>query len=260
VYQQVDGSPLDSVSTQFDVKIGDFDNCDGVQGTAFWRAPELLQAVKNRMKPIFSPAVDVYSYAMLCYELLTGQIPLEGYRKGDYDLVLSGQRPELPAHMNDAVKELLHACWRAEPGERPGWTCIIQTLKEELKLHPLVSHQYNSCASISDYSNSLPISANKYSTLDWLAIEHAVGLRSCRVPEISWEEAFARQLHNREEEKQFRTWKKKMLPELLPKIVPIVYNTFHDWHFESSIAIITWQILNEMYLNWKTKMMASKVR
>lgn len=397
--KEVDGSHLDSASTYFDVKIGDFDNCDGVQGTAFWRAPEVLQAVKSRTKPMFSPAVDVYSYAMLCYELLTGHIPLGEYPKGKYDVVLSGQRPELPPHVNDPVKELLHACWHAEPGERPGWTCIIQTLKEELEFHPLVSHHSNRCASVSKYSNSPRILANTCSELecleiekldllateevcmrscrapklpwekkfaenpDLLAMEEAVCMRSWRAPNIPWEEAFARQLHNPEEEKQFRIWKEKIFPELLPKILPIVdvmreifnftlledymfqvsdvwrevekswtncvwrtanvalgndvvnmlsnasepcnllgstakqwleeilatfeewhtlrqtlrnpplwkqtlqkrlfaweavYITFDNWHFESAIAVMTWQIVDKMYLNWEIDMNASQ--
>ncbi|CAK9203746.1 unnamed protein product [Sphagnum troendelagicum] len=57
--------------------------------------------------------------------------------QSDYDVVLSGRRPELPAYVNPRMKELLSACWRSEPRERPGWTWIIETLKEELMLHPL---------------------------------------------------------------------------------------------------------------------------
>jgi serine/threonine protein kinase len=121
-------------STYLFVKIGDFESSDGIVGTAFWRAPEVLQALKNKSKPILSPAADVYSYGMLCYELLTGHIPFEECSKSDYDVVLSGQRPELPAHFNLTMKELLHACWQSEPGNRPGWTLIIKNLKEQLPL------------------------------------------------------------------------------------------------------------------------------
>jgi serine/threonine protein kinase len=342
-------------STNFDVKIGDFDNCDGVQGTAFWRAPEVLQAVKNRTKPMFSPAVDVYSYAMLCYELLTGHIPLRQYRRGNYDVVLSGERPQLPAHVNDALKTLLHACWRAEAGERPGWTYIIQTLQLELQIHPLKSHIFHSCT--------------KMRKLERLGTPNEVDFLTWRVPKIPWEEACARQLYNREEGKQFITWKEKTLPNLLPQILPTVaamqesfnlqmapstltrkylsmlcvwplnavwrevqdtwtnhvcqtanvplsyygvsmfnasepcnllgstakqwleeifatsenckklrahrrwsvtlrkllfawesvYITFHDWHFESTIAFVTWQVVDEIYLHWTKPMRPSTV-
>ncbi|CAM6053868.1 unnamed protein product [Sphagnum tenellum] len=90
---KVDGQEQTLESMYFHVKIGDFESSDGVVGTRFWRAPEVLQAVKNETKPIIlSPAADVYSYGMLCYELLTGRIPFEECRWGDYDVVLSGLR------------------------------------------------------------------------------------------------------------------------------------------------------------------------
>jgi serine/threonine protein kinase len=134
---KVDGQEQTLESMYFHVKIGDFESSDGVVGTRFWRAPEVLQAVKNETKPIIlSPAADVYSYGMLCYELLTGRIPFEECRWGDYDVVLSGKRPELPAYVNGTMKQFLHDCWLAEPQQRPGWTCIIETLNEELLLHP----------------------------------------------------------------------------------------------------------------------------
>jgi len=139
--EEVDGSQQAVESMYFYVKIGDFEASDGVVGTRFWRSPEVLQAVKNDAKPILSPAADVYSYGMLCYELLTGHIPFVNCARTDYDVVLSGKRPELPAHVNPTMKELLHACWITEPRKRPGWTWIVKVLKDELMSHPPGSQQ-----------------------------------------------------------------------------------------------------------------------
>ncbi|CAK9201833.1 unnamed protein product [Sphagnum troendelagicum] len=122
-------------SFYFYVKIGDYESSDEVMGTEFWRPPEVLQALKDRTKPVWSREGDVYSFAMLCYELLTGRIPFGGHRKSDYDVVLSGQRPELPAHVNSWMRNLLHCCWQTEPQKRPGWTAIIEYLKDEFQLH-----------------------------------------------------------------------------------------------------------------------------
>jgi serine/threonine protein kinase len=94
--EEVDGSQQASESMYFYVKIGDFDNSDGVAGTRFWRAPEVLQALRNGTRPILSAQADVYSYGMLCYELLTGHIPFQECELPNYDMVLSGKDQSFP--------------------------------------------------------------------------------------------------------------------------------------------------------------------
>ncbi len=125
-------------SFYFYVKIGDYESSDSAGGTGFWRPPEVLQAQKDGTKPKWSQKGDVYSFAMLCYELLTGCIPFECHpslRRETVEKVLSGDRPELPAHVNSWMRNLLHCCWQTEPQKRPGWTAIIEYLKDEFELH-----------------------------------------------------------------------------------------------------------------------------
>ncbi|KAH9543226.1 hypothetical protein CY35_13G052800 [Sphagnum magellanicum] len=127
----------DLVSFYFYVRIGDYESSDDIEGTRFWRPPEVLQQVKDETKTVkWSFAGDMYSFGMLCYELLTGRIPFEEQLLTAYDVVLSGKRPELPPHVNPKMKELLHSCWQMEPEKRPGWTEIIESLSEELESHP----------------------------------------------------------------------------------------------------------------------------
>lgn len=48
-------------------------------GTGYWRAPEILEALKNgtvHTKPNLLTS-DVYSYATTCYDILTGCIPFD---------------------------------------------------------------------------------------------------------------------------------------------------------------------------------------
>jgi len=144
--QDVEGGKVDKgdekrIQRHFRVKIADFDTSDGIWGTGFWRAPEVLQAqLRGSQTPLLSPAADVYSYGMLCYELLTGKIPFDKVcDRSDYNVVISGRRPQLPAHLNLRMKELLSSCWRANPQDRPGWTWIIEILKKEQKIYPLLS-------------------------------------------------------------------------------------------------------------------------
>ncbi len=118
---------------RIDVKIGDYESSDGVMGSAFFRAPEVLRALRDGTKVEYSAAVDVYGFGMVCYELLTGKRPFEGHRLSDYDLVLSGKRPDVsdePPWMRD----LLHRCWDEDPHQRPGWDEILQILGKELRL------------------------------------------------------------------------------------------------------------------------------
>jgi serine/threonine protein kinase len=141
-----DDNGLDQVSESmyFYVKIGDFENSDDIVGTLFWRAPEVLQALKDRVQPVLSPAADVYSFGMLCYELLTGLIPLEELKSDNYDAIISGQRPKLPDHVNFKMQNLLRACWHAEPRNRPGWTTIISILEKERMRRPPGPHSTRS--------------------------------------------------------------------------------------------------------------------
>jgi serine/threonine protein kinase len=93
----------------------------------------VLKAVKEDIRPTYTPAVDVYGFGMVCYELLTGHIPFqyEGIRRPDYDVVLSGRRPKLPEYLSPGMTQLLLKCWHHDPCQRPRWHKIKETLRTE---------------------------------------------------------------------------------------------------------------------------------
>ena len=111
--------------------VADFECSVGVVGTGFWRAPEILQALKDKSirLELFTKEADVYSYAMTCYEILTGELPFQGHSVIDYDLVLKQrQRPRLPKYVDDWVCELLNRCWEEDPQARPSFKEIVDIL------------------------------------------------------------------------------------------------------------------------------------
>ncbi|CAM6021465.1 unnamed protein product [Sphagnum balticum] len=112
--------------------IGDYGTSEDVIGTGFWRAPEVLQALKDGVKPELTRKADVYSFAMLCWELLTGQIPFAGHSLSDYNHILEwNNRPELPPDLPEGLSQLIKRCWQTIPQERPEFSEIVQILQEE---------------------------------------------------------------------------------------------------------------------------------
>jgi serine/threonine protein kinase len=111
-----------------DAYIGDYESVDGVVGTGFWRPPEVLKALRygspEDLKLAYLPAGDVYGFGMVLYELLTGQIPFQGHSLNDYDLVISGRRPDIPDDVSPEMRDLLLRCWHQDPHQRPSWTEI----------------------------------------------------------------------------------------------------------------------------------------
>src|SRR4051794_41022765 len=64
-------------ATEFSCVIADYECSVGVLGTGFWRAPEVLVAVRDQtLSPsTFTQEADVYSFGMTSYEILTGWVP-----------------------------------------------------------------------------------------------------------------------------------------------------------------------------------------
>lgn len=75
------------------VHLGDFECSIGVVGTTFSRAPEILLALKNGDPINFMGQPDVYSFGMICFEIVTTLLPFEGELElciESYDYVVGG--------------------------------------------------------------------------------------------------------------------------------------------------------------------------
>eukprot|EP00258_Populus_trichocarpa_P044344 XP_024460363.1 uncharacterized protein LOC7455655 isoform X3 [Populus trichocarpa] len=99
----------------------------GVRGTLPWMAPELL----NGSSSLVSEKVDVFSFGMVLWELLTGEEP---YADLHYGAIIGGivsntLRPPVPETCDPDWRSLMERCWSAEPSDRPNFTEIANELR-----------------------------------------------------------------------------------------------------------------------------------
>ncbi|KAI5076157.1 hypothetical protein GOP47_0008222 [Adiantum capillus-veneris] len=99
----------------------------GVRGTLPWMAPELL----NGSSSLVSEKVDVFSFGIVMWELLTGEEP---YANMHYGAIIGGivnntLRPTVPRWCDAAWRSLMEKCWAADPGDRPTFLEIARALR-----------------------------------------------------------------------------------------------------------------------------------
>lgn len=98
----------------------------GFVGTIQWMAPELL-----RSSPYYDEKVDVYSFAMMLYEILTMKEPYLGMSQDQIvmGVIERGLRPELASHYGPpGLIDLIEQCWAENPVERPSFDQIAYLL------------------------------------------------------------------------------------------------------------------------------------
>ncbi|XAR50731.1 Non-specific serine/threonine protein kinase [Bertholletia excelsa] len=99
----------------------------GVRGTLPWMAPELL----NGSSSLVSEKVDVFSFGIVLWELLTGEEP---YADLHYGAIIGGivsntLRPPVPESCDPEWRSLMERCWSSETLERPSFTEIANELR-----------------------------------------------------------------------------------------------------------------------------------
>ena len=101
-------------------------------GTALYMAPEVF----NPPDPVvYTTKVDVYSYGMLLYGLLTAKHPFhDASFKSEYqfyNLVEGGKRPNIDGLEGPWV-DIMQKCWDAEPDQRPD----LESISKEILANP----------------------------------------------------------------------------------------------------------------------------
>lgn len=127
-----------------DMKICDFGTArflqhttkqSGVRGTYRWMAPEVMKCQEARI----NHKCDVYSYAMVSYELFIHKVPFYEIDEEPLDIrvgqaVLDDKRPEIVGDLPPYIHDLIEVCWRMNPDVRPTFSRIIAAYKNESTL------------------------------------------------------------------------------------------------------------------------------
>lgn len=98
----------------------------GVRGTLPWMAPELLSG-----KSLVTEKVDVYSFGIVMWELLTGEEPYANMHCGTIigGIVNNTLRPAIPSWCDPSWRELMERCWSGNPADRPDFSVVTSELR-----------------------------------------------------------------------------------------------------------------------------------
>ncbi|POG73958.1 kinase-like domain-containing protein [Rhizophagus irregularis DAOM 181602=DAOM 197198] len=97
-----------------------------IYGNLPYIAPEVING------KVYTFASDIYSIAILMWEISSGYSPFIDYKHDDYNLamdIINGMRPEIMSDIPLEYKSLMVQCWDANPLKRPD----IKFLRDEVK-------------------------------------------------------------------------------------------------------------------------------
>ncbi|CAL8274184.1 unnamed protein product [Merluccius merluccius] len=93
-------------------------------GTYAWMAPEVIRS------STFSKGSDVWSYGVLLWELLTGEVPFRGIDSlaVAYGVAMNKLALPVPSTCPEPFARLMEECWSPDPHARPSFSCILDQL------------------------------------------------------------------------------------------------------------------------------------
>ncbi|XP_041828739.1 mitogen-activated protein kinase kinase kinase 9 isoform X2 [Melanotaenia boesemani] len=93
-------------------------------GTYAWMAPEVIRS------SMFSKGSDVWSYGVLLWELLTGEVPFRGIDglAVAYGVAMNKLALPIPSTCPEPFARLMENCWNPDPHFRPQFTTVLDQL------------------------------------------------------------------------------------------------------------------------------------
>ncbi|XP_014710072.3 mitogen-activated protein kinase kinase kinase 21 isoform X1 [Equus asinus] len=93
-------------------------------GTYAWMAPEVIKS------SLFSKGSDIWSYGVLLWELLTGEVPYRGIDglAVAYGVAVNKLTLPVPSTCPEPFAKLMKECWQQDPHIRPSFGLILEQL------------------------------------------------------------------------------------------------------------------------------------
>ncbi|KAK8854393.1 hypothetical protein M9Y10_016955 [Tritrichomonas musculus] len=99
-----------------------------IHNSSCYQAPEVMNSGE------YTKASDVYSFAMITYEIITNDQPFidfNDFKNLFNEVVIKGARPKFNRQIPNCYSQLIENCWCQNPNERLTFDQIIDILKNE---------------------------------------------------------------------------------------------------------------------------------
>ena len=105
---------------------------DGLAGTPAFMAPELLK------DNVFTEKSDVYSYAMVLWELFDGGVPWARHKplQISFKVVFEHARPPVPPAMPEHLATVMRRAWANDAATRPTFADIVRHVRAATPRRP----------------------------------------------------------------------------------------------------------------------------
>ncbi|KAF0038395.1 hypothetical protein F2P81_008879 [Scophthalmus maximus] len=103
--------------------------CPGRMYSPAWMAPEALQ---KRPEDINRRSADMWSFAVLLWELVTREVPFADLSQMEIGMkvALEGLRPTIPPGISPHICKLMRLCMNEDPAKRPKFDMIVPILEK----------------------------------------------------------------------------------------------------------------------------------